>query len=1368
MKNIKTWPIRIWDTFSVRRWKIVFLRTLVLCLGFTWNGAYADAMADCIRFSAVKAWQVNFTLQGDAADSPDPDTDATIHKTLIASSYILDNKIAPSSCPGNIQFQSTSPSATNVTAVFNYKHTVRGEPPCDEHFFWENSTSDPVIFEGPLPELDLQFLSGTYRLEFFATQPTLLSTKFCGTDGIIDLGKGAAPMAPIIDGHQKEFIDMIALPASGLVLKGQRQFTSEPTRPDMRGQENWTVTWNISPLDSDESKKKETIPRTCKQSGSIIGCENQSLGEVVGITGTAFRLHYQSDRATGRNLVNPVAIAHAQALGGWTLNVHHRYDPAINELYLGDGDHRDTSDLGTVKPKATGGFLIASEDASVVYEFAADGRHLKTLHGLTGAALLTFGYDSKARLIDIADGSGNHTTVQRDGNGRPTSIVGPYGQTTRLTVDANEYLASVTHPSGAVDMFTTTSTGLLSSYTNPRKKVSKFVYDGQGRLISDTNAASGVQTLTRSETAPAFDVTLRTAEGRTTQYHTTPGGSGGEARVITNAAGLKTETSRAADGTQTTVSPDGTQTTQVVEADPRFGQSAAVVKNSSITMPSGLKFVSNATRSATLADPANPFSLSALTDSVYVNGRTYSITYDNSSRSFLSKTPTGRTSQMTIDPLGRVVSQATPGLFPTAYIYDARGRLESVSQGDGVDARTVQFNYDSAGYLEGVTDPLGRSATFARDTMGRVTQQTLPDGRAIGYSYDSSGNLIAVTPPGRPAHGFTYSNVDQAATYVAPQIGSTTSTTKYAYNRDRQLISVSQPGGTKIALSYDAVGRAAAVKIKRGSFGFAYDPQTGHLNNITAPGGIGLAYAYDGNLVTASTLTGPVAGSVQRIYDNDFRVKELRVNNADALGFQFDQDGLLTNAGALTLIRDPKTSLLTGTTLGKVTDSFSYDGFGAVNTAMARFNAAEVLKTQYGYDKLGRITTRTETIAGTTDTFTYSYDPAGRLAEIKKNGVTDSTYAYDVNGNRLSRTAAGITVAGTYDNQDRLMRYGTATYAYTANGELKSKKAGTRKTGYAYDELGNLLSVSLPGGSKIEYLVDGSNRRIGKKLNGVLVQSFIYQDQLKPITELDGNNKVVSRFVYATHVNVPDYMVKGGVTYRIITDLLGSPRLVVDVATGTIAQRIDYDEFGQVRNDTNPGFQPFGFAGGLYDRDTKLVRFGARDYDAETGRWTAKDQIRFKGGDTNLYGYVLADPVNKRDLTGFGDWPVPFDNGVITNNTNRPIVVIDMDNNHAVVLGPGVTSDSTQDMDFIIDNGNLTKVGPNRVAVNQDGSVTQSGIDLFPGYNPGSATTEEIRDVLSRFEDQEQKICRFPTGNPGSDEIWLFLVRALRVSPMKY
>ena len=189
--------------------------------------------------------------------------------------------------------------------------------------------------------------------------------------------------------------------------------------------------------------------------------------------------------------------------------------------------------------------------------------------------------------------------------------------------------------------------------------------------------------------------------------------------------------------------------------------------------------------------------------------------------------------------------------------------------------------------------------------------------------------------------------------------------------------------------------------------------------------------------------------------------------------------------------------------------------------------------------------------------------------------------------------------------------------------------------------MGNLRLVTLPDGRTIDYVIDGANRRVGKKVNNILVQGFLYQDQLKPIAELDNSGAIVSRLLYATHANVPDYLVKGGITYRIVTDHLGSPRYVVNTADGTIAQQIDYDEFGNIVYDSNLSFQPFGFAGGLYDPNTGLVRFGARDYNPETGRWTAKDSILFDGGDVNLYGYVQNNPVNRVDPLGL--WTVGID-----------------------------------------------------------------------------------------------------------------------------
>jgi RHS repeat-associated protein len=74
-----------------------------------------------------------------------------------------------------------------------------------------------------------------------------------------------------------------------------------------------------------------------------------------------------------------------------------------------------------------------------------------------------------------------------------------------------------------------------------------------------------------------------------------------------------------------------------------------------------------------------------------------------------------------------------------------------------------------------------------------------------------------------------------------------------------------------------------------------------------------------------------------------------------------------------------------------------------------------------------------------------------------------------------------------------------------------------------------------------------------------------------------------------------------------------------------------------VLSETGAGFQPFGFAGGLYDATTEFVRFGARDYDPATGRWTAKDVIGFAGRQANQYVYVNGDPVNRRDPSGLAD-----------------------------------------------------------------------------------------------------------------------------------
>jgi RHS repeat-associated protein len=885
---------------------------------------------------------------------------------------------------------------------------------------------------------------------------------------------------------------------------------------------------------------------------------------------------------------------------------------------------------------------LPSADGSELYVFNAAGRHASTFDALTGAVRYQFGYDGNGYLVTITDGAGNATSVARSGESA-TSIVAPGGQQTTLSANGNGWLAGFARPGGASYAMAYSADGLMQSFTDPRNKTHTMIYDAAGRLKEDHDPAGGSTMLVRDEQANGYIVTATTALGRVTTYQYERLPTGVRRRTVTAPGGAQTIAEMASDGTDVTTFPAGNTRTVTYAPDPRFGMLAPFVSNVVFVTPNGLTRTVTTSRSATLANPGNLLSLTNFTESFTDNGNVTSRVYANNgaTRTLTWTTAAGRTTTAELDALGRLTKKTIAGLAPVSYAYDSHGLLASVTHGTTGNSRSVGFAYNAKRELTTLTDPLGRATTLAYDSAGRVTTQTLPGARVFQYAWDAAGNPTSITPPGRPAHTFAFDAIDQSTGYTPPDVGGGSTTTQLTLDNDHALGVRARPDGKSVTFGYDGTsGKPASMSIARGTFNYSYDP-TGHrLAGITAPGGIGLSYTYDGNLLTGIARSGAIVGATAYVFDDDLRISEETVNGANAASFAYDGDGLLVGAGAMTLLRNAQNGLLTGTALGAVTDSLTRDTFGAVTGYGASYNGSPVYQVAYTYDALRRVTQKVETIGGTSTTHGYSYDAAGRLSAVTQDGAAYSSYGYDGNGNRTSRTGPGGPLSASYDAQDRVASYGTVTYVHTANGERSSKTESGLTTSYDYDELGNLMKATLPGGPVIDYVVDGRTRRIGKKVNGTLVQGFLYQGQLRPVAELDGANAVISRFVYAGKANVPGYMIKGGATYRIVTDQAGSPRVVVNVATGSVAQRIDYDEFGQVLSDTNPGFQPFGYAGGLYDTHTKLVRFGARDYDARTGRWTAKDPIGFAGGDANLYAYVANNPQRYVDPNGLaiGDW----------------------------------------------------------------------------------------------------------------------------------
>jgi YD repeat-containing protein len=822
-----------------------------------------------------------------------------------------------------------------------------------------------------------------------------------------------------------------------------------------------------------------------------------------------------------------------------------------------------------------GDIAIASEDGSELYRFDERGRHLETRSTLTGAVLYSFDYDSAGRLASVTDGDANETEIERDPeSGEPSAIVAPFGQRTELALDTNGYLSELTNPESETTAFDYSADGLLESLTDPKDGLKDYDYGAHGRLVKATDQGTSFKELSRTDTSSSYETTLRTKLDRTSKYKVERLPAGDLRRVHTDSAGLESTLRSNQDATRSATAADGTITSNEAGPDPRFEMNAPILKGLTVTTPGNAANPSRTlsvqgARQATLQNQADPLTLETQTDTLQLNGRTYTTAFDAGADRFTTTSPESRTTTTELDDQGRPTHQAVSGIDPLLSSYRPDGLLETQTQGN----RGWSYTYEPSGFLDTITDPLDRVTSFDYDGAGRVTRQVLPGAREVLYAYDDNGNLTQVTPPSKPAHGFAHTPVDLLSSYTAPEITldpALPRTTSYAYDDDNALDQITRPGGAVIDFSYNSAnGRLEKITQPRGDTDLSYSAQTGNLASISAPGNEHIDFEFDGSLPTRETFSGTVSGSASRSYDDDLRLASSSVNGGHTVTYSYDDDSLLTGAEALALERDAQNGLLTSTTLDQTSTTLAYSGFGEPQSQDAKFGSTTLYGATFTRDDLGRITQKVETTSQGTHTYDYRYDPAGRLDQVDRDGTPVSDYDYDENGNRTLEAISGKD--GAYDEQDRLASYGATAYTYTAAGELHTKRLGADETTYDYDALGSLEHVTLPDGTPIDYVTDGYGRRIAKKRNGNLVQGFLYgEEALGPLAELDSQGNVDARFVYATRSNVPDYMTKGGNTYRIVTDHLGSPRMIVDASNGAVAQELEYDEFGNVVRDTAP------------------------------------------------------------------------------------------------------------------------------------------------------------------------------------------------------
>ncbi len=898
------------------------------------------------------------------------------------------------------------------------------------------------------------------------------------------------------------------------------------------------------------------------------------------------------------------------------------------QLVVADSGNRRIRTIDSFMPRyrgvGAGDILVADQNGEYVHVFGGAGLHKATYLASTGALVYRFFY-GHGGLTGVQDGDGNATEILRDASGKPTAIVAPGGQQTALSTDGNGYLTSISNPAGEVTRLEHSARGLLTTLTDARNGEHRYTYEAppRSRLIRDENPAGGFKALGVANRT----TTVTTAMGRSRSYRAVTLPTEDRERSKTDSAGLRTATSVRRDGTRLTVSPDGTKVSSSEGPDPRWGMQAPIAQSMTITRPSGLALGITTNRTVTLSDPSNPLSLETQTDTLVVNGRAYSSAFTRSTQTRMITSPAGRKRTELLDVQGRVTELRVPGLAPRLFGYDAKGKLRSVLQG----TRSFSIAYDEKNRPSTLTDSLLRETHLEYDNADRVTKQVLPGSREIRLGYDANSNVTSVTPPGRPAHLFDYTPVDLQSSYAPPDVGSGSAVTTYGWDPDKASTGESRPDGRATSFGYDAAGRVSTLTAPEGQTSYSYDPTSGNVTGVTAPSA-GISYSYDGSLLTGATWTGTLDGSVSRTFDENLRVASETVSGS-TITYGYDDDGLLMRAGDLTVARDAQNGLITGTTLGSVTDSYAYNEYGEVSRYTARFGATDLFDVQYTRDDLGRITQRMETVDSVTRAFEYGYDDAGRLANVKRNGEIIAAWTYDANGNRLTAGGEQGFFTGTYNDRDQLLTYGDASYTYSPAGEMVSKTAAGQTTTYTYDTRGILTGVTLPDGRRVEYLLDANGWRVGKKVDGVVQQRRIYGRSLEVLAEVDGGGNVTSRFVFLDPLGSAAYASKAGRTYRIISDHLGSARIVVDASTGEVVQRLDYDAWGQLLQDSKPGFQPFGYAGREFDPETGLVYMRARYYEPQAGRFVAPDPISLDDG-VNLYVYVGDDPQSFVDPNG--------------------------------------------------------------------------------------------------------------------------------------
>ncbi|MEM6471894.1 MAG: RHS repeat-associated core domain-containing protein [Planctomycetota bacterium] len=629
-------------------------------------------------------------------------------------------------------------------------------------------------------------------------------------------------------------------------------------------------------------------------------------------------------------------------------------------------------------------------------------------------------------------------------------------------------------------------------------------------------------------------------------------------------------------------------------------------------------------------------------------------------------------SSLAYDVAGRVTSATDPLGEVTSFTYDVMGRVltQSLPDPDGagpLSAPTTTFAYDNLGRTTSLTDPVGNLTSWTYDRLSRLTGETSPLGATETYDYDDADRLIEITDRRGWITEYSYDELGRLTTEEWLSGGSVIETLSFEYDSRSNLTKTTTSELTE-TFGYDELSRLTSRETDFAAIG--------SVNFLQSS-----AYDLGSRRTSLALQTGSATSAWSDDLTNEYTYDALsRMTSVTQTGTAASGDG---GGGDSPGGFGGGPGGPGGGTSAVVADkhvTFSYDSTGQFES-IVRYDAdladssAKIAQTDFTYDSASRLTTLSHTkdapLGGTTTIadYDYTYDVGNRITSIASTslvaGSNTSTYSYDATHQVTGATHTAAALANetfAYDENgnpstatigtwNRLLADGTFNYTYDANGNrtgrtrISSAAADDYETIYSWDHRNRLTSITIKDNlgavtRQIDYAYNAFDERIekvidldGAGIGTATTERYVY-DGGDILVVVDDAGAVEQRMLHGPAVDqilAIEETSSGDVSWA-LTDHLGSVRDVID-SSGNVLNRIDYDTFGGIADESDPAEDFFyGYTGRDRDEESGLNYHRARYFDPTTDRWMSQDPIRFSAGDTNLYRYVgnsatvLADP----------------------------------------------------------------------------------------------------------------------------------------------